>query len=1350
MNDPRPSPRLVVGIGASAGGLDPCRELLSRVPPDSGMAFVVVLHLDPSRESHLPEILRAHTSLEVVQVNDPVRIEPDHVYVIAPNTSLEIADGNIVPGGFEQPHGRRRPIDLLFSSLAAAHGDAVAAIVLSGTGSDGSRGLVDVHEAGGLCIAQAPDTAQQPGMPSAAIATGLVSVTLAPDAIPGFLLAHAEHPGGTSALLQAGGAHAGASPAAEPESAFERVLDLLAERFGFDWHAYKEGTLRRRSERRLGLLPVSAWQEYLEYLRKHPDELAALYRDVLIGVTQFFRDPEHWQYLQNEIIPRLLEGHVDPRSPIRIWSAGCATGEEAYGLAIALLEQLGSDQPAARLQIFATDVSHEALLFARRGLYAPDIAEHISPERLERFFEREGDSYRVRQKVREHVTFAPHNLLAEPPFSRIDLVSCRNLFIYLQPQAQEESLERLHFALRPGGVLWLGSSETVTRQSRLFSPISPKHHFYRRCEAPRARGLPWTTRAPYPSGIAPLSRGGPVDPRSTVSLSRMIEQLVLERYALACVVINQAGNVLHLFGPTEDYLAQPKGELRPDLLSWVRPALYARLRPALRSAVEERKSITISDAQVQRDGGTVRVECTIQPISSIADGLFLVVFRDLPPATPEGATLPLAVAEDEPLVGQLTRQLQDTQAELQGTIEELDSAYEEYRASYEELVSLNEELQSSNEELEATKEEAQSVNEELLTVNRELEERHSTLRSVNADLENLLALTTIPTIFLDRELRIRRFTPAAERLMWLVPTDVGRPLEHIKKRVTDDKLLDDAAGVLGTLVPIEREVRSDDGRWYLRKIVPFRNEDRIDGVCVIFYDITTQKLATEAGEESRHFAEAIVRTARSPLVVLDELLTVVSANESFCETFEVEWQDMVGGKLFEFADGAFDIPALRELLDRVVLEKRATISAEIEHSFEATDTRSLRLNASLMERPGRASLVLLSIEDVTPLREAQTAAQRRAQELEQEHRRKDEFLAMLGHELRNPLGALANGLTLLSALKDDPVRSEKTRAMLVRQTRRIAGLLDQLLDVSRVISGKIEIAHDPVDVVEVCMGAVEAVRPTMGRIVDGFSMSLPEPGAIFVEGDALRLTQVVENLLTNAAKYTDPGGQIWLTVEATGDQIEVRVRDTGIGMPPELLPHVFEIFTQGPQRLDRAKGGLGLGLPLVRLLVGMHGGRVHASSAGPGKGSEFVVVLPRMRTADAVVRDPDATADIDAPAAGGRRILVVDDEVDAAHALVQLLGMRGHDAREAHDGPAALEAARELRPEIVLLDLGLPEMDGYEVAARLRDEHGPKLRIVALTGYQRDAERLATAGFDDHIIKPATTEKLSRVLTSDE
>jgi two-component system CheB/CheR fusion protein len=1224
----------VVGVGASAGGLDACQRLLRGAPADQGMAFVIVLHLAPAEQSHVAEILQRATVMEVTQVTGRERVEPNHVYVIAPATSLGIRRRRLEAGAPEEPHYRARPIDAFFSALAVDQKDAAVAIVLSGTGADGSAGLREVGAAGGLCLVQEPATAEFDGMPRRAIDTGAADAILAPEEMGTALLRYAATPR--------------VRPTREPDretdretdepaEGLEAILELLGGRFRVGFRDYKTGTLRRRTQHRMGLLHLSSWQDYLEHLRAQPAEADELYRDLLIGVTSFFRDAEEWELLAREILPALIE-KKERSSAVRVWSAGCATGEEAYSLAMVLLERPEIAEGSLELKVFASDASDAALAVARQGRYPAGIEEQVSADRLRRFFRPLEGGFEAGRTLRGAVTFAAHDLLSDPVFAHLDLVSCRNVLIYLEPEAQERLLERFHFALRPEGALWLGASETIGRRTDLFEAVSGQHRFYRPLGVPRNYRYHRPHRA---AEAAPVHSARDDRAPTATELARLAEKLVLQRYSSPSVVIDQGLEILHFFGPTDEFLTRPHGEARLDLLSWVRPELYAKLRAGLAEAVEHKQRVTVTGIRLERADTIARVEIVIEPIGSAhrAGGRFLVVFQDRPVAHEPSPAAAEGEGDDEALAGQLRRELDETREELRTAVEQLRTMTEEHGARYEEILSLNEEFQSSNEELEASKEELQSLNEELTTMNRQLEQRNDELRS----------LTSLQ----------------------------------------------------------ERE--------------------------------------SAASEYARLYAEAIIRTSRTCLLVLDMDHRVLSANAAFYSTFLIDQEATVGRRLYDLDDGGWDIPDLRSLLDEVVAGRKEIRDYDLDHAFERIGWRSLRLNADMMTRNGRPDLILVSIEDVTDLRKAEMVARSRSDELVRDDRSKNEFLAVLGHELRNPLSALTSGLDLIRLTGGGSV--EPIRAMMERQARRMTAMLDQLLDVARVIAGKFELEREAADLAEAARAAIESVQPMLAKAGHELAVSLPPAGSALVLGDAVRLAQVIENLLGNAAKFTESGGRIWLTVEGTEDTIRLAVRDSGIGMEPAVLENAFDMFAQAPSSLRRARGGLGIGLPLVRHLVRMHGGAVDAFSAGAGQGTEVVVTLPRLRSHRPKPEPKPEPEPIEQRPAephpiAHRRILVVDDEEDAAQALVEILSLHGHEARRAPDRDGALAVAAELDPEVVLLDLGLPGVDGYQVARELRELLGRKPFLLALTGYQDDRARLEEAGFDGHLLKPTDLAEL--------
>ncbi|HZD54066.1 MAG TPA: CheR family methyltransferase, partial [Woeseiaceae bacterium] len=1120
------------------------------------------------------------------------------------------------------------------------------------------------------------------------------------------------------------------APGGEPPRGFERVLDRLGGAFDVDFEDYKLGTLQRRTMRRMSLRGIGDWDEYAELLGQDPYELNALYHDVLIGVTEFFRDPPVWEQLGKEIAV-LAEQRSDPG--LRAWVPACGTGEEAYSLVMTVCEALPADGHS-RIQVYATDLNERALEKARRGIYPPEHMVNVSPERREQFFRHGHGQLQVDPRVRECVTFAPHNTLSDPPFSNMDVVSCRNLLIYLKPHAHGRILRRFHFALSPHGLLVIGRAEALGRQSGLFEEISKIQGIYRACESRRTHTYQITARPaerlrPTNTPAVPPA----VPPARELRPDRRIEQFVLSQRTPACVAVNADLEILHFYGQTQHYLVPPIGEARNDLLAWIRPGFYIRLRSAARRAIDSNETVT-TEGQIERDGAIHRVQCSIEPLARAiaADGIYLVMFRDL--GGPEVNESEQA-DDGEPLARALEQELVDTRRELLSAVEQLEAAGEEHRASHEELLSLNEELQSSNEELEASKEELEALNEEMNTINRELEDKNVDLRAANADLNNLFLNTGIPTIFLDSDMNIRRFTPAAASVMRLVPSDVGRSIAHVKERFDDGRTIEDVQAVLSTLEPRSKEVWTEESRCFLRRVQPYhKDEQAVDGVCITFTDVTEQRQAAIANEVARRYAESIIRHVRTPLLVLNEQLRVVTANPAFMAAFRIE-ASLENRRLSELEEGIWKTGNLIDALREIALDRQDIRDREV-----SIDDHIFLVNLSMISREQDEDLMLVSFEDVTRDRKARADAAERQKELARDASRKDQRIAMLGHELRNPIGAIANGIELVRQDALDEDRRGKIHQMLKRQIRQVNRLLDDLLDAGRVIAGKLQVAREPVDMAQVARWSVETVGPTIERRRHTLTKDLPAEGTVWVEGDANRLTEVISNLLNNATKYTEHGGRIRLSVKAEDDTVSVVVEDSGAGIPADFMPHIFDVFSQGPRGLDRSAKGLGLGLPLVRNIVELHGGKVSAESEGPGRGSRFEITLPRLR-----YRPEGAPKDDADVRARSRRVLIVDDEPDSAVTLAELLKMQGHEIKAVHDGASALSVAKSFEPDVVLLDLGMPGMDGYEVARKLRG-NGFRALLVALTGYHRDEARERAAGINHHLTKPVDHRRLAELL----
>jgi two-component system, chemotaxis family, CheB/CheR fusion protein len=1896
----------IVGLGGSAGGIAALQEFFAAMPVDSGMAFVVILHLSPHHESTLAEMFQRSTAMPVVAATDGVRVEPNFVYVIPPGKFLASVDGHLSLTDAQEPRGKRVAVDYFFRTLAESHGGQCLAVVLSGAGGDGALGLKRVKELGGLTIAQDPDQAEHPDMPRAAIATGVVDWVLGVNDMPAKLLAYVKQRADLK-LPEDDGPHPAAALELSPdahEAALRDVLAFLNTRTGRDFSCYKRATILRRIARRMQVNGLGDMPAYLVFLRTHAGEAGALLQDLLISVTNFFRDPAAFDALERSI-PDLFKGK-EAGDTVRVWVAGCATGEEAYSIAMLLSEHTSTLIGPPQIQVFATDLDEEIIREAREGLYPETIAADVSDERLQHFFIREQGGYRVRRAVRELVLFAPHDLLKDSPFSRLDLVSCRNLLIYLKREAQSRAFDIFHFALRPGGRLFLGTSEAVDEGSLLFAVLDKKQRLYVQRPGPqrliavppgrgtlaRALALQERTRErpTVPGRVTVESlQTGPVAPFDSGLPPGELHYRLIERFSPPSILVNSAHEIAHLSESAGRLLQVTGGEPTRNLLRMVHPMLRIELRAALYAAAQTQTAATAFRVPMEKGDTSSLVDIRVTPAGDLAPDFLLVVFEEHAADGPFATDVPRSAYADQAAL-HLERELVATKAHLRDTVEQSEASTEELKASNEELQAMNEELRSATEELETSREELQSINEELRTVNDELKSNVDQLARSNSDLQNLMAATDIATVFLDRELRITRFTPTAKTLFNLIPTDVGRPLSDLNRQLDYPEIVTDAEQALAHLRPAQREVSAGE-RWYIARILPYRTaDDHIAGVVLTFLDITTRKESENAVRESsaqfRALAESIPhlawmatpeghifwynrrwydytgttfeqmegwgwqsvhdpaelpkvvtrwkaslasgqpfdmvfsikdgdgefrpfltrvepvkddtgrvvhwfgtntdisaakraedqlrdgkeqldfalaaadlgqwslnlvdgtarRTLRhdqlfgydallpewtyetflqhvipedraavdtdfqkavatgSPWAVecrirradgaerhiwtkalvrrdaegevewmlgivgdvtdrreaeerqaflselsdslrplsdpsdvqaeasrilgeqlgasrvayfevqgdnyvverdysdavpsivgrypiasfgLDELavlragrtavetdvgalgsraesekdafaalqilsyvavplikggafvaglavhvasvrvwtptevaiieetaertwaavqrvraeaellqsgerlrmalraarmvaweydpssgavftsdnasdvygfspgeemgsidrgldilhpddverhravvVAAVAAGEGFTSQFRivrpdtgaVQWMEEQGhavsdgvGTTIRLIGVNMDITQRKAVEDRLrereaFIQRILDASPGVVYVFDRTDGRTAYINDQvrlvlgippedvvtsskpfIVERghpddlpalhdhigrlgalsdgdvltteyrmrhadgrwlwflsrdtvfqrtaDGAPKQVLGVASDITARKEAEDA-------LRDADRRKDEFLATLAHELRNPLAPIRSGLHIIR-MAGAAGKVEQARAMMDRQVTQLVRLVDDLLDVSRITSGKLELRQNRVDLRAVIDAALETSRPAIEHAGLEFTACVPDE-PIWVKGDHTRLAQVVSNLLNNSAKYTHLGGSIRLKVQRQGAQALVSIADDGIGIPRNMLDKVFAMFTQVDRTLEKTTGGLGIGLSLVKALVEMHGGSIEARSEGDRKGSEFVVCLPVITPEFGMPEAPDGSAEaIMTPVL--QRILVVDDNVDAADSLAQLLELQGHEVRTAYDGHAGIEAARIFRPSVVVCDIGMPKLNGYNVARSIRSEEwGKNMVLVALTGWGQDddREKSAYAGFDHHLVKPVDDTALLKVL----
>lgn len=1332
----------IVGIGASAGGLEALEQLFAHVPPEPGVAFVVVSHLAPHLPSLMPELLAKQTALPVSAAEDGAPVEPDHVYVIPPNAALTLEHGAL---RLEARDDRTNLIDTFLRSLAEERGERAIGVILSGTGSDGSLGLKAIKEHGGVAMAQDLASAKYNTMPRTAIDAGQVDWILPVEAMPAKVMEYVARIQSTSAR-PADGAHE-PTRAREHDVLMNQLCALIHRRTGRDFSRYKRSTMERRVQRRIHVLQQRSLEDYVDLLQNTPAEVDRLFQDLLISVTQFFRDPELFEALARDVLPRLLADRA-PDDPVRVWVPGCATGEEAYSIAMLLAE--APQTAALGAKIFATDIDDEALEVARAGRYPETIADRVCPERLERFFApRPNGGWQIRKQIRDMCVFSTHSIISDPPFSRLDLISCRNVLIYLESDLQRTVFPLFHYGLRPGGFLLLGPSESVTAHPKLFTAVDAKQRIFQRREAKVSvrfpvggLGLSGRRIAAAPHGHEPAARDQ--------NLTRTLERLILAVYAPPAVIVRGNGEIVFVSGQTRKFLELAPGAAGINVLEMASKELRPYLHVLLREATSKRQERIQRGVSLPVDGHIQPVDIVVRPLLELgADSdLYAVIFYEA------GTSLSPEQAEAEgraPAIGDahaaaLETELRSTRENLQTAVEELEVANEELKSSNEELQSSNEELQSANEELQTSKEELQSINEELHTVNAELSRKLQELDKANSDLQNLFASSRIATVFLAGDLTIKRFSPEASQLFRLIDSDVGRDITDIVPKFAGGDLVADAERVLQTQAPLQREVHLLDADvWYLQRIQPYRTtDDVVVGVVITFVDITDLKSARDS---ARRLA-AIVESSHDAILALDDRAAIVTWNHG-AELMFGHTAKEAAGRTIDFLAPGESSP----FASAFAAALRGERSPPIEAFLRRKDGSRVQVLASLSpitDTQGSRAAVSWIARDITQHerdRQALRESQERFHEVNAADRKKTEFLALLGHELRNPLAPIRNAIHYLRRAVPAPTPEiQRAVEMVDRQATHMARLIDDLLDVSRISSGKILLKKRPEDLVGVVRTVVEDHRAEAARAGVSVQFSAREP--LPVNGDAARLSQCISNILGNAFKFTDPGGRISVVLERRGDTAVVRVSDNGVGMDPETLARAFEPFAQSDVHLARGRGGLGLGLSLVKALVELHGGTVKATSAGQGRGTEVSIRLPLVATAP-----PDTEADSPELSGGPddrRHVLVIEDNEDAAQSLGMLLDMWGHAAAIADSGAAGVEAALADPPDVVLCDLSLSgSMDGYEVCRALRAASSTAgALIIAMTGHglASDTENVKNAGFDLHLIKPVDPEALARII----
>ncbi|GAA0196652.1 hypothetical protein GCM10009122_61400 [Fulvivirga kasyanovii] len=1496
--------KLTVGIGASAGGLKVLKELVRTFPPETPMAFIIVQHLDPTHESVLTELLSKESALSVHDAQNGQAIEAGHIYVIPPNVYLEVNDEKIKLKDPEHPHGFRKAVDHLFRSLAKECKNACAGIVLSGAGSDGTAGLRAIKAAGGLSLAQDPNTAEHHSMPQSAIEAHVVDKVVSIKEIYKTLDSYVNHP-----LSFKGQGKEKRTMGVEN---LEEITAILKEYAEFDLRQYKPATIQRRIARRMSLTETIKYSEYLQTLREDEKEREQLTKDLLINVTDFFRDPEAYEILEETVLPEIIN-KVSSEKDIRVWVPGCASGEEAYSIAILLLEVLDKLKKKNDVKIFATDIDEDAIKTARKGMYPASIAGEVPKKFLDKYFVKYENYYKIKGHVRDLISFATQNVATHPPFSHIHLVSCRNLLIYLKKEVQERVLDSFYFSLEGDSYLFLGSSESFGNRSHFFKPVSKKWRIYKKIPGhEEKRGY----QASHSGGhlksnsdrqVTVKERKG----RVTVTRSERIRKSILKAVVPPMIVVDRENHVLYYHGELKPYLIVPAGEPRNDITQLVLPEIRSRLRSGLYKVKKSGEKLNFhcdisSEGKKNYHKRTICLELMPLDDEHLMEEAIGIVFKELDEVDEhiEGLT-----SADEAHVSQnLELELAETREELQNTIEELETTTEELKASHEEALSTNEELQSANEELEASSEELRSLNEELSTVNSQLKEKIQQLQNANNDVENFFASTDLPTIFLNPELEIQRYTPAAEQLLKMGPRDISRPIYSLGRDLVDDDLAEECKRVLHNFQPIRKEKRSYDGRWYIRQITPYRTEERkIEGVVLVFQDVTEIKNLSQRAEGRERQQSVVAKlgmlalTGTEPKELMHQAVRQVAhvLNADYCKVLKyqpeqqnllmvagVGWQEGLVGeatvpddrtsqagytllanepvivkklseekrfsgpdllinhrvvsgmscvinhsdppfgvlgvhstkyaeytiddanflvsvanmlstavrtkehqeKLYnseeQFRSMANAIPQLAWMtdktgyifwynqrwydytgtsldtmkgwgwqkihhpdhVDRVTekFKKHLKLKEEWEDTFplrSATGDYRWFLSRAMpiTDQEGTIIRWFGTNTDITEQRELEASLKDAVLRLEETDKRKNEFLAILGHELRNPLAVLKGSAEIVEA---GIAKAENVIDTMSRSINTMTKLLDDLLDLSRVSRNKIRLQLELVNISEIFSSRLLTIRKQCDK--KNQKLDLDIENNLYINADPARLEQIFSNLLSNACKYTPEGGHIQVKAWKQDKYVCIKVTDNGFGIQPDQLNNIFEPFYQVTPE-GTAASGLGIGLALVKNLVELHGGTISVNSSGSGNGTTFEICFHVANRSAQLNRSKEDKVQKEIPE--GIVVVLVDDNPDILATFSKILEKHKCEVYSTDNGRDAVKLIQDKEPTVAFVDIGLPDMSGYEVASALR-KSGYTNCLIAASGYSHKEaqEKAIEAGFNQHLSKPYSAKEIGYIL----
>lgn len=1304
---------IVVGIGASAGGVEALERLFSEMPETTGMAFVVVQHLAPDFESLMHQIIARRTEMPVFQIEDGIQLRPNCVYVLPNGVRAEV-DGYKLIATHQGGERQQNPIDAFFASLARHHHENAVGIILSGTGSDGSAGIKMIHQGLGLVVVQSESSSKFNGMPRAAIATGVADAILPVEEIPEALQRFSEFTSEASGKSRQ-------AVFAESMDTEKRIHHLLHRKFGIDFDQYKNAMFGRRLARRILLSKTAGTESYLQLLESDSNELRELYEDLLIGVTEFFRDSEAFNELQHRILPQLIEASLATQT-LRIWVAPCATGEEAYSIAILIDELVRQRQYDIDVKIFATDVNQACVDTAGRGVFTKDRLMNVSESRIEQYFTVQDDAYQIIPRLRRQIVFAKQNILNDAPFTKLDLVCCRNLLIYFKPEAKKKALSLFNFSLNDSGVLFLGPSESVSELEQAFEPINEKWRIFRKNASVRFSQVDMTIGTPRLLQ-QDASHGAPQSHEKELAA---VYDVLLGAYVPPAFLVDEDNHILHIFGTATNFIVNREGRRSDDLLELLPPLICSAAANGLKRAkVEGRPAVFPGVEWTDPTGVDQTFQLTVVPVHNRFSTKYLVTIERSEPIIGNTNVFDdvntLDVSGNVTLISALEKELQETRESLHESILNLKSANEEMQTTNEELIASNEELQSTNEELH-------SVNEELYTVNSEFQRKITELTELTDDMDNLLDCLQIDTIYLDRHLRVRKFTLGIANIFRLLPQDIGRDFESFNHELKHDDIIASIKVVLETEKPLDEEVEDKNGNWYLMRLLPYSSRGEVDGVLLTLIDITTMK----ATEQRLFELSEIVQSSNDAIFRVSKSGEIKTWNLGARDLFLHEPENIIGKNIETLSlneHGENKVSSALEQIRHGVPISHIELKAA-RRNGEEFDVQS---TISAIYKPdGQLDGASIVLRDITVQKKAEF-------QIREQVRRRDHFLAVLSHELRNPTAAITNALSIVKKQEIPQGSLRRAIDIIQQQSNQVGKMLDDLLHVSRVTHNKFKLQLKATDVGQLARQVVQSIEHRIDLKNQNLAIELPaEPVYAFV--DETRIIQAQTNLLVNASKYTPDYGKITFSIREESGTVVIEVADNGEGMSDELLDRVFEVFVQADQPLDRTTGGMGLGLPLVKMIAKAHGGEVIASSQGQGRGSVVRMTFPIGEGDFSTIRNHEQTS---RDCLIGARLLLVEDNEGAREMLAEFLELEGLEVATAVNGIEAVEMFKKLRPEICVVDIGLPDMNGYDVAKHIR-ESGDQTLLVALTGYgqEKDQEQVRDAGFDMHLVKPMDPEQL--------